>query len=356
MLRNITLKEDTPGHAQFTASKWIGNNPEVEICVERNQGQERFFAGNNQWSTEAIWHKVSNLTIENSALKGILGPWIIDSLMAQVSSVNFVMYIRDSQHEDKCQVRLVGNIMGSAAAGDSSRTATVMEHTSKPEPITPAVKPESEPKQETLTIVEPETPDSVVTATTVDTITPEPEKRKSKGPLLLTLFLLLLLIAAALYYFLFMSKETDSKLPAEQKQEQVIEDGETVQSETLTTPEAVVEEPLAVINPCSLASSSGDDLSFIQSCLQSNPDTQQLLALIKEAKTNNQCNIAQRLYANQAQSGNVDIAIAYAREYEADSNCFSADKESAIYWYETALHYDADSELARQKLKELEAK
>ena len=64
-------------------------------------------------------------------------------------------------------------------------------------------------------------------------------------------------------------------------------------------------------------------------------------ATIEQAKQNNQCDIAQRLYAYKAQSGDVDIALNYARRIRSrnrvSTGCFGADKETAIYWYEAVL-------------------
>ena len=55
----------------------------------------------------------------------------------------------------------------------------------------------------------------------------------------------------------------------------------------------------------------------------------------------------------QAQGGNVEIALAYAEEYEKGSSCFQADKETAIYWYETALSNDPNNATAKEKLEAL---
>ncbi|EPM64996.1 hypothetical protein A249_41846, partial [Pseudomonas syringae pv. actinidiae ICMP 18804] len=65
-----------------------------------------------------------------------------------------------------------------------------------------------------------------------------------------------------------------------------------------------------------------------------------------------------RLYANRAQAGNVEVAQAYAREYDPKylqpSACFTApDNATAAYWYETILGYQADNAEAAQRLKEL---
>ena len=47
----------------------------------------------------------------------------------------------------------------------------------------------------------------------------------------------------------------------------------------------------------------------------------------------------------------MEIALAYAEEYEKGSACFQADKETAIYWYETALSNDPNNATAKEKLE-----
>lgn len=100
-----------------------------------------------------------------------------------------------------------------------------------------------------------------------------------------------------------------------------------------------------------------DELSFIQGCLKSEPNTDQILEVIQQAKAAKACGIAQRLYANKAQGGNARIAFAYAREYDRqfvqEGGCFSVDSDNAIYWYETGLGLDPNNAEARARLEEL---
>jgi hypothetical protein len=104
---------------------------------------------------------------------------------------------------------------------------------------------------------------------------------------------------------------------------------------------------------CAVDTNTNNELAFIQSCLKTKPEPKQILEIIASAKQANKCAIAQRLYANQAQGGNVEIALAYAEEYEKGSSCFQADKETAIYWYETALSNDPNNATAKEKLEAL---
>lgn len=117
-------------------------------------------------------------------------------------------------------------------------------------------------------------------------------------------------------------------------------------------PTVTVNLPAAcVLNP------GVDELSFIQGCLKSEPNTDQILEVIQQAKAAKACGIAQRLYANKAQGGNARIAFAYAREYDRqfvqEGGCFSVDSDNAIYWYETGLGLDPNNAEARARLEEL---
>lgn len=118
-------------------------------------------------------------------------------------------------------------------------------------------------------------------------------------------------------------------------------------------------KPTATVNlPAACVLSPGvDELSFIQGCLKSEPNTDQILEVIQQAKAAKACGIAQRLYANKAQGGNARIAFAYAREYDRqfvqEGGCFSVDGDNAIYWYETGLGLDPNNAEARARLEEL---
>lgn len=123
---------------------------------------------------------------------------------------------------------------------------------------------------------------------------------------------------------------------------------------TASTPAA------AAANGCTPANlSSQSELDFVQSCVQQKLDSAQLLAIIQAAKQAKKCGVAQRLYANRAQSGDSQVAIAYAAEYDPATHqpnaCFTtADKDTAAYWYDTALQTDPNNQQAKQRLQELQ--
>ncbi|HDR1859371.1 hypothetical protein ACFGW3_02370 [Pasteurella multocida] len=320
MLR-IELREDSPGYAQLSARKWKGSH-DVELAVQRNQ-DSHYFAGEDKWTPEPVWHKTTELNVVGDALQGRIGPWLVDGLIRQSGNVRFLLQVRDGQVEDSGPLSLIGNVLASSAGGDSSRESDVREMTPpvQVEEVPPVVEITEDPVIDTPIEVSPIDDVPVMTETPILDVAPTPaEQKKSKTGLFIALLILLLGIGAAVMYFLFGHQS----------------------SKTETT----------VVSECSIANSS-DELAFIQSCLKTKPNNQRLLDTIAEAKAANKCSIAQRLYAHQAQSGNVELAVAYAKEYATGSPCFALDKENAIYWYETALSIDPNNEAAKKGLAEL---
>jgi hypothetical protein len=100
-----------------------------------------------------------------------------------------------------------------------------------------------------------------------------------------------------------------------------------------------------------------DDLSFIQACLRTTPDTEKVLAVIESAKTAKRCDVAHRLYAFKGQAGDVVIALAYAKEFDPKSftaGCVTAaDKNTALYWYDLVLARDANHAEAKERAEAL---
>ena len=327
MLR-IQLEEDRPGYAKFTATKWSGST-EVEIAVQRNQDGCYFNGNDTPWNPEPVWHKVEGLTLENDVLQGVIGKWLIDSLVQQIGNVRYMMSVRDVQNGtivDSGPVRMVGNILASLAGGDSSREDNVQSHVqAEPEPVIeePLVEPivvaENEQSTEPAIVFEDLAQNETQTEPTENIEVPVSVEQKKKGKGGLIALILALLIGGGVGAYFFLNKK---------------------------------DEPVAK-SDCAVDTNTNDELAFIQSCLKTKPEPKQILEIIASAKQANKCAIAQRLYANQAQGGNVEIALAYAEEYEKGSSCFQADKETAIYWYETALSNDPNNATAKEKLEAL---
>ncbi|MCK3654942.1 hypothetical protein A4G19_03905 [Pasteurellaceae bacterium Macca] len=320
MIRVEFKEHQQPGYALVIFNNWKGN-AEIEIAIQRNQ-DSWYLAEQEQWNSEPVWHQLNGLSFDaENNLAGEIGPTIIDPLLQQVSNVRYMILARDAQgNSDRGVLRMVGNILSSSASGNSEREDLV-HIASEPEPEQ-AVEIESE----------------IVTSTLLDDDTqptaefePEPEpvppmsqnKSKSKLPLIIAAIIALLALLAVAVWFLLFNKS---------------------------------DKPTTQTTACEISTMGNDELGFIQKCLKNNPEKKQLLQLIEQAKEAKQCSLAQRIYANKAQGGDVEIALAYAKEYDpahAQNHCFQADKETAIYWYEVVLTNDPNNQMAQQRLQEL---
>ncbi|OCG20999.1 hypothetical protein A9G11_08665 [Gilliamella sp. wkB108] len=333
MALRIELDGFKPGIAKFLAQKWDGS-PEVDMLIQRNQ-DSYYLSGLKQWGPEKTWHPVNNLSVDNQQLTGEVSEWLVDSLLSQDNSVRFFIQIRDRQNEnyiDGGVANITESVLASSALDNpsSSTDNNQVETESQPELSVDQVintTPDQSTAEQEITL-DPILPDEqLVTESTIKPEIIEPIKAKSKLGLIVVILLLLIGIGIASWYFLFnqnQQKETSS---------------------------------VQISSQCSLSNATGDDLSFIQQCLQTKPEADAIIQLIAEAKKADKCNIAQRLYANQAQQ-NAKIAMLYAKEYDdkyyQENNCFKTDKETAIYWYETSLTHDANNTLAKERLSELQ--
>ncbi|QIM61827.1 hypothetical protein A1D29_00015 [Pasteurellaceae bacterium Orientalotternb1] len=320
----VELKENRPGYADIEIKRWKGS-ADLEIAVQRNQDQH-YFAQGEQWNPEPVWHKVSDLVDTGEALQGTLGPWLIDALVQQAGNTQYLLWAKSDNLTDRGVIRFLGNILASSAGGDSSREEDVREIV-EPEIVTEVT--ENIIVEEPIDVVAgPEITETKVEEPLIQE-TPRPavpETKKKSPAALITLLILLLAIAGSVAWWLLGKKpdEVAKKSPE--------------------------------VTACEIQT-GGDELNFLQACLKTNPDTKQLLAIIENAKNAKACGIAQRLYANKAESGNAEIAFAYAKEYDAafskGDGCFKLDKESALYWYETGLAANPNNEEAKKRIEEL---
>ncbi len=349
MALRIELEGDKPGVAKFLAQKWSGS-ADIDILIQRNQ-DGYYLSGLNQWGPEKNWHTVTSMSVENEQLSGLVDEWLVDSLLSQENSVRFLAEIRDKQNQsyiDRGVVNIAETVFPSSALNtqlsisdetkqntfESDKVASNLVESDDSQPVEPETE-EQTIGMENEVIVEPEM-ESEIEVTPTPTITQQevsasqPTKAKSKLGLIILIFVILLTLAGigfAVWYFLF----SQDKNPLTS----------LIQSNS----------------QCNIANATTDDLSFIQQCLQSKPDADAVIDVINQAKQANKCNIAQRLYANQSLL-NAKVALLYAKEYDVkfyqDNQCFKADKETAIYWYETSLNNDPNNELAKERLAELQ--
>ena len=349
MALRIELEGDKPGVAKFLAQKWSGS-ADIDLLIQRNQ-DGYYLSGLNQWGPEKNWHTVTSMSVENEQLSGLVDEWLVDSLLSQENRVRFLIEIRDKHNQsyiDRGVVNIAETVFPSSALNtqlsisdetkqntfESDKVASNLVESDDSQPVEPQTE-EQTIGMENEVIVEPEM-ESEIEVTPTPTITQQeasasqPTKAKSKLGLIIMIFVILLTLAGigfAVWYFLF-SQDKNPLTSLTQSNSQ-----------------------------CNVANATTDDLSFIQQCLQSKPDAGAVIDVINQAKQANKCNIAQRLYANQSLL-NAKVALLYAKEYDVkfyqDNQCFKADKETAIYWYETSLNNDPNNELAKERLAELQ--
>lgn len=335
MALRIELEGYKPGIAKFSAKKWNGS-AEIDMLIQRNQ-DGYYLSGLQQWGPEKCWHSIADLSVDNQQISGYVSEWLVDSLLSQDNTKRFLIQLRDKQNQryiDGGVVSIAEDVLASTALNvvQPPLDNPSVETKSLTEPLELPEEPEQIPNIETQNddLIEPVKLDVETVIEPEIAQTPQLKKSKSKLGLVITIIIVLLILAGlglAAWYFLVFQK---------------------------TQPV----EPTAQVNAqCSLNNTTTDDLAFIQQCLQTKPDTQAIIQLINDAKKADKCNIAQRLYANQAQQ-NGQIAFLYAKEYDEKfyqaNNCFKADKGTASYWYETALDRDPNNTLAKERLDELQ--
>lgn len=324
----VELKENRPGYADIEIKRWKGN-ADIEIAIQRNQDQY-YFAQGSQWNPEPVWHKISELVDNGDALQGTLGPWLVDALVQQAGHTQYLLWAKSGEMSDRGVIRFLGNILASSAGGDSSREDDVRhlaeeESVAETAPVEAVEEAAPEPSPEPE-IIELPVEEVVPEQSEAPPVAEAPQTKKKSPVGLIVLLLLLLAIAGGAAWWLLGQK-----------------------------PNEIAKNSLEV-TACEVKAGA-DELNFIQNCLKTNPDTKQLLRIIESAKNAKACGIAQRLYANKAESGNAEIAFAYAKEYDAafskGDGCFKLDKESALYWYETGLSTAPNNEEAKKRIEEL---
>jgi len=314
----------TPGQGNLRIQGWKHPLDGLELAVQRNQ-DGYYLDATGHWSASQRWTALTDTrSADEAALQAIVGPWLVDPLTAD-QRMTYMFYLRSADGQDKGVLRIVGDLLSSAAAG--TPPATLASAVAPTVTIPPAPAPEPPPAAESEPAAEPEPepePES-----------PPPEKPR-KHLLLVLLIALVLAVAAGLAWWWF--ARADHAGAAE--------------------PEASTD---AASGPChpQVLDASQDDLTLLQTCVKSNPTSEQTLALIAAAETAKRCNLAQRLFAYKAQAGDIDIALAYARRYDPQgftaSQCIDKpDGETAAYWYERVLEQQADNAQAKQRLEALQ--
>ncbi|QZN96341.1 hypothetical protein [Symbiopectobacterium purcellii] len=270
-----------------------------------------------------------------------IGPTLLDPLLANASQVQIQVKLASGETRNTTLQLVRDDLLSSGARGQTGDySSSSVLSTPEPEPAE-APAPESMP----LPAIEPEQAPLPPLSATADL---KRNSQPSRVPMLAAALVVLLLAVGALWWFLGRDTTTSAAKAADTQQES------SAVSASSTTPS---DKPAA--NDCSPATlNSQKELEFVQSCVQQKLDSDKLLEIVQAAKNANKCGVAQRLYANRAQGGDSKVALAYASEYDPKdhkpSECFKeADRDTAVYWYETALQSDPDNQKAKQRLEEL---
>jgi hypothetical protein len=303
------LANPIPGHGFLHVRGWEHDAGNLEFALQRNQ-DDYYLQHDRQWGNAPCWFAQHfEEAADGDSISYQVGPEIVDPLLQNSATGVFNFRLRRP------------------GAAQTTVSLAPTPAAQAPAIVQPAVEPLSEAEVEPAPTVEPAPRASA-------------KSGKSRIVWLAVVILALLAIAAGLWLWL---KQPSVAVPV-----------------VAPTPPTTVPGPArTTAAPCSAeALSSENELNFVQGCIKQSPDSAALLKVIELAKANKQCGVAQRLYANRAQAGNVDVALAYAREYDPKylqaSDCFkTADNATAAYWYETILGYQADNAEAAQRLKEL---
>ncbi|MCA6999742.1 flagellar basal body-associated FliL family protein [Dickeya solani] len=313
------LQQPKPGYARLLLRQWQGSVEGLKLSLQRNQ-DHLFLDNHGQWAGHQIWHEMVSFEELDETIYYPVGPDMVDALVASQSGA-FKLTLSDGSDSDYGVMRIARDIQSSPASGTSVPLDTV--RASQPEPVA-----------EVSVSLAPEPPVAMTESAPgpLDTPSSEPVPT-SRAPLpWVVSCVVALLLVLGIGGWLFMGKDK----PAE----------------TVSVPASAAATPCS---PQQMAALNG--MEFVKGCMKTQPSSTQLQDIINQAKTSKHCDIAQRLYAYKAQSGDVGLAINYAREYDPDTavagGCFTADAATAIYWYEAVLQQDPHNSVATSRLAAL---
>ncbi|WP_455818633.1 hypothetical protein [Pseudomonas cerasi] len=348
LVKIIACQPAAPGTAQLMVRLRgeEGILPHLTFLLCNNE--QDYLQPDGKWGTAQHWFTVDGGYELTKGSGFRIGPTILDPLLANASQVQIQVKLASGEVRNTTLQLSRDELFSSGARGQTGdySSSSVL---AAPEPVSLQVaKPVEEP------VVQPPaqpTPAAAVSATA---------KPKGKSPssgipliaIIVAAVLALLLIAGGIWWFL--GRDSTKPAAATLPQQEATAAAASPAAGAETTAET------AAASTCSVANlNSQKELDFVQSCVGQKLDSEALLTIIQAAKDAKKCGIAQRLYANRAQGGDSKIAIAYAREYDPEfhqpGECFkTADKDTAAYWYETALQAEPDNKQAKQRLEELE--
>ncbi|MDA5524561.1 hypothetical protein [Yersinia kristensenii] len=321
-----------PGTAQLMirlrGEQVVLSNLTFSLC----NNEQNYLQPDSSWSPAPHWFTIDGGYPFNNDSGFHIGPTLIDPLLASASQVQIQIRLASGETRSTTLQLVRDELFSSDARGQTG------DYSGSSVLTTPAPVPTPEP----VAVAEPmPTPAEPTPAA----IPPQPKRNTSLIPMIAAGLLVLLIAAGALWWF--MGRDSASTQPT------------TVDKQPEAPAIAAAPEATSDASECSPANlANQSELDFVQNCVQQKLDSDKLLTIIQAAKDTKKCGVAQRLYANRAQGGDIKIALAYASEYDPQnhkpSECFkTADPDTATYWYETVLQTDPDNQKAKQRLEEL---
>lgn len=333
-----TLQPNIPGYAQIRIKNWHEATEGLKFKLQRNQDQYFLDDSQTRWSGSEHWFTLPPVEGQEDDLVFDIGQDLLDPLLETTSAAYRITVRNSAGNEGAVVLKLASGLLPSSALGQSQLPADSSVLVTPERQLIEEQVPEPVPEPEPPLVAEA-APAPVVQAPVQPDITHKKTAGAGKKIIwVLVLLLLVVLLALLAWWFLQQKNSADVTVSA-----------------SATKPEVAAVKD----GPCSVTGMAQEnELAFIRNCLNDTTDSSAILTVIQQAKENTHCGIAQRLYANRAQSGDTAIALAYAKEYDpkfsAGNACFKeADIETAIYWYETVIENDPGNNEAKQRLEEL---
>jgi hypothetical protein len=321
--------------------------------------EQNYLQPDNTWSTAPHWFTIDGGYAFNNGSGFRIGPTLLDPLLASASQVQIQVRLASGETRSTTLQLVRDELFSSGARGQTgsysgSSMLTAPASAPTPEPVS-AVEPVPAPAESApIPIPVP--------------VSSRPKPAASRVPMIVAGVLILLIVAGALWWFMgrdsahaqpaTVDKQPEAPAPAQvpTPAPAPAPASPAVTPAPAPTPAASTTPEASTCSPANLASQS--ELDFVQNCVQQKLDSDKLLSIIQAAKDAKKCGVAQRLYANRAQGGDIKIALAYASEYDPQdhkpSDCFKTpDPDTAAYWYETVLQTEPDNAKAKQRLEEL---
>lgn len=350
LVKIIATSPSVPGDAQLVVMfRGISDLVEkLEFSLLNNE--QNYLQSDKSWSPAPHWFAIQGGYQVSSGSGFHIGHEIVDPLLASHSQIQIHVKLPSSESRITTLKINRDELLPSSARGESCEYGGSSELPVSTREISTPLDSES---QTNIVTTEPQPAREPVIAPPEQEPRTKPQtaiKTKSKLPLIAAGIVLLLLILAVVFFWF--SKSVSLNKDTEQPSQEAATTKAPAESRTAS------KENSQTCDINGIGSGAKDKMAFVQACYNQNLPADDLLKIIQAAKEAQKCEIAQRLYANRAQSGDIKIALAYAHEYDPKYHqpnpCFKdADKDTAAYWYDTALQSDPDNAEAKQRYEEL---